>query len=176
MPHVAVPAPPRGLHRKQASALIPLPLPPPPPPPPPPHLVITRSSPPPHLSSCVQVPGSCSDPLCPHCPCLVPEGYPIDLEPLYLHAARYASSADAMAAAVAAAAAAAAESEAGTAAGAGVGGGAEAGTRGAGETEVEAAVGSAGAGESWCFVAPLPEWARPEYVAVPAGRGGGALA
>ncbi|EFJ49320.1 pseudouridine synthase [Volvox carteri f. nagariensis] len=37
-----------------------------------------------------QVPGGSADPLCPHCPCLVPEGYPIDLEPLYLHAARYA--------------------------------------------------------------------------------------
>jgi hypothetical protein len=27
--------------------------------------------------------------VCPHCPCLVPFGYPIDLEPLWLHALAY---------------------------------------------------------------------------------------
>ncbi|MEW5311227.1 MAG: hypothetical protein WDW38_002959 [Sanguina aurantia] len=31
------------------------------------------------------------DPVCPHCPCLVPEGYPIDLEPMWLHAFSYSS-------------------------------------------------------------------------------------
>ncbi|KAL6755423.1 pseudouridine synthase [Haematococcus lacustris] len=31
------------------------------------------------------------DEVCPHCPCLAPRGYPIDLQPLWLHALRYSS-------------------------------------------------------------------------------------
>ncbi|GIL76044.1 hypothetical protein Vretimale_5685 [Volvox reticuliferus] len=91
-----------------------------------------------------QVPGGCADPLCPHCPCLVPEGYPIDLEPLYLHAARYATAGSS-------------------------------GRNGSGGEAVEAggeeqgAGGSGSNGGGWCFEAPLPDWAQPEFLAVPAG-------
>ncbi|GLC33220.1 hypothetical protein PLESTM_000037200 [Pleodorina starrii] len=98
-----------------------------------------------------QVPGGCADPLCPHCPCLVPEGYPIDLEPLYLHAARYAA-------------------PAATGRGGGGGDGAEDSSGTAAGSITEAAQG--GGGEAWSFEAPLPDWAQPGYVAVPAGGGG----
>ncbi|GLI65020.1 hypothetical protein VaNZ11_008390 [Volvox africanus] len=91
-----------------------------------------------------QVSGGCADPLCPHCPCLVPEGYPIDLEPLYLHAARYATA----------------------------GGGGNNVSRGepvrAGGEEQDDP-GNSSNGEGWCFEAPLPDWAQPGFLAVPAG-------
>ena len=40
-------------------------------------------------SSLYQVDASDQEEICPHCPCLVPRGYPIDLEPLYLYAYEY---------------------------------------------------------------------------------------
>ncbi|KXZ50865.1 hypothetical protein GPECTOR_14g116 [Gonium pectorale] len=100
-----------------------------------------------------QVPGGGSDPLCPHCPCLVPEGYPIDLEPLFLHAARYASGPQP-------------PQPPQTAQGQqpGQAGGPAPSSGGSGR---DGAVG--GGSEWWCFEAPLPEWAQPGYVAVPAG-------
>lgn len=33
-----------------------------------------------------RVPADREEEVCPHCPCLVPRGYPIDLHPLWLHA------------------------------------------------------------------------------------------
>ncbi|KAG2489673.1 hypothetical protein HYH03_011783 [Edaphochlamys debaryana] len=136
-----------------------------------------------------QVPGGGGDPLCPHCPCLVPEGYPIDLEPLYLHAARYSAGGEP---------AAAGNSEATVASSIGGedgvvdgGAGAEEG-EGAGGVELTGnakrkararakakAAGQDGADDglgSWSFEAPLPDWAAPDFVAVPAGRGAGVAA
>ena len=49
-----------------------------------------RAAPPAPAPACTQADVGHADALCPHCPCLVPEGYPIDLEPLWLHARRYA--------------------------------------------------------------------------------------
>ncbi|GIL44703.1 hypothetical protein Vafri_2224 [Volvox africanus] len=92
-----------------------------------------------------QVSGGCADPLCPHCPCLVPEGYPIDLEPLYLHAARYAI------------------------AGSG-GSNVRGGEAVRGDGEEQDGRGSSSNGKGWCFEAPLPDWAQPGFLAVPAGR------
>jgi hypothetical protein len=40
-------------------------------------------------SSLYRVEPSAEEKICPHCPCLVPRGYPIDLEPLYLYAYAY---------------------------------------------------------------------------------------